>query len=438
MSKIPALNDVSNILTAKTTINSNHDKIQDSFRNTLSLDGSTPNEMGADLDMNGNDILNVGSLFIGDTNVGDLVGAAEEVTVLVGEAEDARDAALAAQAAAEAAENSLLEWKGSWVTATDYSPSDLVKQDGNVYVCLVAHTSGTFNTDLSANKWEVFVTKGDAGAGAGDVVAANNGTEFNAGTFRSNLSIAGDFNSSAGTNDFDTDYNGRASSIFGVAATPLNGPTGAAQYDMVVWQRNGAGGSNNAIWVKADGSIWTRTRRSSGSWSAWIPQATKAYVDDEISALDFADASTFYQVQDVRSSGVDGGTNTTGSWAARVLNTVVASGVAGSLASNQVTLPAGSYKVKAECQFFNVGGAKLRLRDTTNNVTLNSSNTADFSSSSIVGFLSIDGQFTLAGTAVLELQYNTTAAKTGNGLGKSAGITGESERYTNLIFEKIA
>lgn len=62
MSKKPTLSDITNILTAGTVINSNNKKIETSFENTISRDGSTPNEMGADLDMNSNDILNAGTI----------------------------------------------------------------------------------------------------------------------------------------------------------------------------------------------------------------------------------------------------------------------------------------------------------------------------------------------------------------------------------------
>jgi len=42
----------------------------------------------------------------------------------------------------------------AWVTATAYKPGDLVTNSGNYYRCLVAHTSGTFATDLSNGIWE--------------------------------------------------------------------------------------------------------------------------------------------------------------------------------------------------------------------------------------------------------------------------------------------
>jgi len=48
-------------------------------------------------------------------------------------------------------------WRGAWATTTAYAVNDTVQQGGSGYVCVTAHTSGTFATDLSAGKWEMFV-----------------------------------------------------------------------------------------------------------------------------------------------------------------------------------------------------------------------------------------------------------------------------------------
>ena len=64
-----------------------------------------------------------------------------------------------------------LDWQaGGWVTATAYVEDDGVSYNGSSYICLVAHTSGTFATDLAAAKWELFAAKGDPGdpGGPGD------------------------------------------------------------------------------------------------------------------------------------------------------------------------------------------------------------------------------------------------------------------------------
>lgn len=62
MSKIATLNrlvNLTNETTAVAALNDNDTKIETAFTNTLSLDGSTPNQMGADLDMNSHRILNL-------------------------------------------------------------------------------------------------------------------------------------------------------------------------------------------------------------------------------------------------------------------------------------------------------------------------------------------------------------------------------------------
>jgi hypothetical protein len=41
----------------------------------------------------------------------------------------------------------------AWLTATAYAVGTGVVQGGSLYRCLVAHTSGTFATDLAAGKW---------------------------------------------------------------------------------------------------------------------------------------------------------------------------------------------------------------------------------------------------------------------------------------------
>ncbi|NJL70352.1 MAG: hypothetical protein HC888_01480 [Candidatus Competibacteraceae bacterium] len=83
-------------------------------------------------------------------------------------------AAAVSAAAALAAENTLIEPKGAWVTATAYAPSDIVRQGTAQYICLIAHTSGTFSTDLGAGRWEVWLLDGAAGPGSGDLLSEQN------------------------------------------------------------------------------------------------------------------------------------------------------------------------------------------------------------------------------------------------------------------------
>lgn len=43
--------------------------------------------------------------------------------------------------------------RGAWLTATDYALKNVVTNGGVTYICAIAHTSGTFATDLAAGKW---------------------------------------------------------------------------------------------------------------------------------------------------------------------------------------------------------------------------------------------------------------------------------------------
>lgn len=62
MAKRPTITTLTSGFNSTTTLNNNFTALRNAFDNTLSLDGSTPNAMNADLDMNSNDLLNVGDL----------------------------------------------------------------------------------------------------------------------------------------------------------------------------------------------------------------------------------------------------------------------------------------------------------------------------------------------------------------------------------------
>lgn len=161
MAKKPTITTIASGYASTTQLNENFQALRDAFDNTLSLDGAIPNAMQADLDLNGNALLNAGNI-----DVESLTLNGQQVTELA----------------------SVPEWRGAWLTSTSYVKNDLVKQAGSSYICLVAHTSGTFSTDLTAQKWELFAEKGAAGAGTGDMLAANNLSDVaNADTARSNL-----------------------------------------------------------------------------------------------------------------------------------------------------------------------------------------------------------------------------------------------------------
>ena len=64
--------------------------------------------------------------------------------------------------------NELGEWKGNWATNTAFAPRDLVLDaaTNNVYICLVAHTSGTLSSDVSSSKWALVINASAVAASA--------------------------------------------------------------------------------------------------------------------------------------------------------------------------------------------------------------------------------------------------------------------------------
>jgi hypothetical protein len=60
---LPPITSLGNTQSAIGRFNDNYDLIEDALENTLSRDGTAPNEMDADFDMNSYDILNVGDIY---------------------------------------------------------------------------------------------------------------------------------------------------------------------------------------------------------------------------------------------------------------------------------------------------------------------------------------------------------------------------------------
>jgi|TARA_R110000868_G_scaffold133244_1_gene344752 hypothetical protein len=69
MSKKPNITNIASGYASNTQLNANFQALQNAFDNTLSLDGSTPNAMQADFDLNGNDLLNVQSIYVNGVNI---------------------------------------------------------------------------------------------------------------------------------------------------------------------------------------------------------------------------------------------------------------------------------------------------------------------------------------------------------------------------------
>lgn len=241
------LNDIGSGHGEKTLLNDNFDAIETALENTLSRDGTSPNTMSANLDMNGYSILN--------------------------------------QLASSGGENFVSQ--GDWATSTSYTQNNLVyvtvatdaTYGGASYICTAAgdaHTSGTFSTDYVTNGyWQLLAKRGTSGGGSGDLVATNNLSDVdNAATALDNLGVdgssgaiaTGDLADNAVTLAKQAHLNG--GSLIGMdgSGVPTEITAGTSGYNL---QTNGAG--SIATWAlnKVDSLLTTRgdiiTEGASGS-----------------------------------------------------------------------------------------------------------------------------------------------------------------------------
>jgi hypothetical protein len=142
---------------------------------------------------------------------------------------------------------------------------------------------------------------------------------------------------------------------------------------------------------------------------------------------------------DQKAVNTDGGTFTSGAFRTRDLQTTQVNTITGcSLASNQVTLPAGTYYVYARLPCFSVNRNEGRLRNITDSTTA-ILGTVNYSEYPVNNAVEIVGVFTIAGTKTFELQHysNTTQAGSGFGIGDGNALGGQNLVYSIISIEKI-
>ena len=132
-------------------------------------------------------------------------------------------------------------------------------------------------------------------------------------------------------------------------------------------------------------------------------------------------------IADQKTSGTDGGTFTSGAWRTRDLNTEVTDvDNIVSISSNQFTLQAGTYLIKARATGYDCDRHQLRIRNITDasTVRFGISNFVNqtynvFSTAVVVG------RTTISGAKVFELQHQAQSTKTTFGLGVASNFTTE-------------
>jgi hypothetical protein len=133
--------------------------------------------------------------------------------------------------------------------------------------------------------------------------------------------------------------------------------------------------------------------------------------------------SRLFHVRDEKPNNTSGGTFTSGSFQTRTLNTVMTNEITGaSLASNQITLPSGTYYIFASANVgTNVQRHTAKLRNTTDSSDTIIGSSEFTSGDSTKSF--VIGRFTIASQKVFELQHICSTTGTTDGFGTNANFS---------------
>lgn len=143
-------------------------------------------------------------------------------------------------------------------------------------------------------------------------------------------------------------------------------------------------------------------------------------------------------------SGTAAGASTANTFVVRVLNTLRANTISGaSLASNQITLPAGTYRIRASApangvnlhtaRLYNVTDAASAIIGTSENTTSLAATPSETTQTRSF----VDGRITITATKVFELRHYCQELVATNGLGSSVSAGG-SEVYSVVEIIKEA
>jgi len=143
------------------------------------------------------------------------------------------------------------------------------------------------------------------------------------------------------------------------------------------------------------------------------------------------------QFFDQKTAGTQGGTFTSGAWRTRDLQTSQFNNITScSLASNQITLAAGTYKVNCTAPTFDTDSTQARFYNITDSAVEiggTSENVSAGDALSVNGL--VNGYFTITGTKVFELQHQTSTTKATNGFGAAVGFN--TEIYSTVSIMKV-
>lgn len=310
-------------------------------------------------------------------------------------------------------ESSNVLWRDDWATELDYDLLNIVvASDGSWYLCVVAHTSDVWATDLASAYWEKVFDFGDVQDMYDAIDAWQTQVAIDkAATAADALATAADL--------VDT-----AQDVIDAAASAVE----AAGYASGLNLPAIAGGdADKFLQVKDDE---TGFELIEGYTKAGIDALvyTQSEVDALIAAISQGIYDGYVRVADVKSQNTDGGTFSNGAWRVRAIAETDDTENLASVSSNQLTLAAGTWRCLITCPAASVLGHQAILYDTTGVGTLLVGTASDNASDGSTTNSVIAGRFTLSVESVLEIRHRCESSRADIGLGEARNWT--SEVYT--------
>jgi len=144
-------------------------------------------------------------------------------------------------------------------------------------------------------------------------------------------------------------------------------------------------------------------------------------------------------VREVQAYNVDGGTFTAGADQTRVLNTVVLNEITGaSLASNQITLPVGTYDIEWSTPAYNVGNNWSWLYNATAAANIPGVTAVSYAAAASYSSLTGHVRVVLSVTSALEVRHRCTVTRATDGFGVHTSVAGYDSIYTDVFVTKVA
>ena len=160
--------------------------------------------------------------------------------------------------------------------------------------------------------------------------------------------------------------------------------------------------------------------------------------DDSITAAELSTKTfvSYAVICDQKSQGTSGGTFTSGAWRTRDLNTEISDtdGIV-SISSNQFTLAAGNYLIKAIAPARNVSKHQARLYSVTDSASVQVGQTGHTSSNNNF-YVSVFARVSPTGSHTYEIQHRSSSSNNGTGFGENANL--DVEKYTVVEIYKEA